>query len=129
MSEEKLYKCHHCLDIGVLIRERKRSDGRALGKYGSPCTFCKAGEVQRKEWVVNGLMRSAQENEVAIRRLDRLMESDDAEAEAERWRSAARARQVRKEDPGPVPLGTDVKVTNVGNPTTKRTNLTLQEPS
>jgi hypothetical protein len=95
---EPLYKCFHCLDIGVVVRERFRADGKSLGHFGSPCSMCAVGEKEAIDWKANGLRRAAEQNEIEIRRLDGMLTSDAPEAELQRWRAAARDRQSRREE-------------------------------
>jgi hypothetical protein len=94
---EQTYLCFHCLDIGVIVRDRTRSDGRPLGTFGSPCPNCRGGESTRREWIENGLREAARENERCIDRLETLVRRKDGQAEAERWRSAARSKQQQRE--------------------------------
>ena len=95
---DRLYLCAVCLDTGVITRKRYRSDGVCLGLFGSPCQDCEGGDRQRKDWTDNGLRRAGEENARLIERIERLMRTDDPEAESERWRSAARARQDKRKD-------------------------------
>jgi hypothetical protein len=121
---EPLYKCHHCRDVAMVVRERFRADGVSLGTFASPCLNCVAGDEQRAEWAKNGLKRAAAENEIGIRRIDNLLGSENPEATAEQWRSAARDRQSRREEKsGPTQLGEGVDLGAARNPSSRRTSV------
>jgi len=128
---EPLYKCFHCRDIGIVIRQRHNLDGVVLGSFGSPCLNCAAGDAERTDWKTNGLRRAAEQNEILIRRLDRLIESDEpGGAAAEQWRTAARDRQSRREEKlGPAPLGANMDLGAARRPSKARTSTLPADPA
>ncbi len=124
---EPLYKCFHCLDVGIIVRERKRSDGVSLGTFGSPCLNCVGGDEQLREWSKNGLKTAARETEIAITRMETLLKCDDPETEASRWRAAARAREVQAEErraakEGPAALGAGISLDQARRPSDRRSS-------
>jgi hypothetical protein len=128
---EPLYKCFHCRDIGVVVRQRHDLNGTVLGSFGSPCLNCEAGDAERADWNTNGLRRAAEQNEIVIRRHDALIESDEpGGAAAEQWRTAARDRQSRREAKlGPTPLGSRMDIGAARRPSAARTSTQPEDPA